>query len=723
MSDADPSSKVAMLQAKSTEPYSSFHIRKSHHDLQDDEIDLVQLFGALWRGKWLISLALMGAVLLGGVYAFRMATPVYQSTSVVLLDTKQERITDIETVVAGMSGDTSEVNSEIEILRSRVLLGRVVDRLDLQNDPEFNTELRPETTLSRLKGQILSPFKAEAPAVQEATPSTRDEVISSLLSQTNISNIRNSLVFEITVESESAVKSALISDTIADEYTQSQLRVKYEATEKANAWLSNRVAELQIQLEIAEQDVSEFRGSTRLISAEVLQAIERQLKDLRERVIGARAARDQQITRLQQLERAETVEEKIKAAQDSALEQIAARMPDRTQPTDSFSSRFNTLLHDLRNDLQRSSRQLEGLEASEQELQAQIEQQSADLIRLQQLQREAQATRLLYEHFLTRLKETSAQQGIQQADSRIISQAVIPTAPISPKRALILALSAMIGIMAGAVFVLWRELRNQSFKTAAELETFTGKAVLGQIPAMPVRKREQILPYLNSKPTSAAAEAVRNLRTSILLSNVDTPPKVILMTSPLPGDGKTTSSVMLAHNFGQLGQSVLLIDGDLRRKTLRNYLSSTNELGLVSALTGKKSLQDVVQKSDGLKADCILAEDSPVNPADLFASKKFQSLMAEARSKYDVIIIDTAPVLVVPDARILAEHADVVLLSVRWDKTSRAQVEEALRVMHNSGLKISGLILNAISAQGMKRYGYGGKYGAYAAYGSKYYAN
>lgn len=725
MADVEHAQQVAPLRSERKTPYSRAKAALRHSIVQNDEIDLTKLVGAMWRGKWVIAGVTSLAIALGGFYAFRVAVPIYEAKSVVLLDTKQERITNIENVVAGMTGDTSEVNSEIEILRSRELLGHVVDRLALIDDPEFNVSLREPSTLGEIKQKTLAllRLKSNVETPNQPIPNLRDSVITRLLQNTRVSNVRNSLVFQITVSSISPQKAAEIADTIADEYTQSQLRVKFDATEKANAWLSNRVAELQIELEGAEQEISNFRAETRLISAEVLQSIERQQKDLQDRISNLEEARSQQVTFLAALDNAQGMNAVLAVADDPVLNQIAARQTGGDQPSTRFQARVQALKDTARADIERTNRQVEKLQISEAELQAQIQQQNADLIRLQQLQREAQAIRLLYEHFLTRLKETSAQQGIQQADSRIISRAVVPESPTAPRKSLLLTLSGMLGLVLGAGVVLLREMRNRSFKTAADLEAFTGHPVLGEIPAVPMRKRQQILKYVNDKPTSAAAEAVRSLRTALLLSDDAKAPKVIVMSSALPGDGKTTSSVLLAHNFGLLGQRVLLIDGDLRRQSLRAYVKDPRNVGLISVLTGKSTLAEAVHHCEVPKAHCLLAEDSPVNPADMFASAKFASFIADARKQYDVIIIDTAPILIVPDARIIAKHGDALLLNVRWDQTTQAQVEEALRMVHNAGQEVSGIVLNAISARGMKRYGYAGEYGAYAAYGAKYYSN
>lgn len=698
------------------------------HADEDDTIDVGALIGSLWRGKWLIALVTLVLMLLAGYYAYGVAVPKYRSTSVVILDTKEDSVVDLKAVVGGFSGDSTEVNTEVEVLRSRGLAGKVVDRLNLINDPEFNGALQEPsligTTIARIRA-ILSFGQKPGTALDPELEKNRlkDGVVAALLDRVSVSNIRQSLVFNITVETESPTKSALIANTIAEIYILNQIEVKFEATEKATAWLSNRVSELQIELETAEKKVSDFTAQTQLVSIEGLQALERQIKELRYRIDGAATAQAETETRLDNLKSAATPEKKLEIAQDPTLVRIASGGLDSQGERDSFDARYEAIVARVQAELIRANQQLAALKASETELANQISHQGEDLIALQQLTRESEATRLLYEYFLTRLKETSAQEGIQKADSRLLSNSVVPTQASAPKKMQILAIAMLLGAMIGSGLVLLREFRTNTFRTATDLEQHTGYTVIGQIPKIPARHRMDTLTYLSEKPTSAAAESIRNLRTSLMLSNLDKKPQVIVSTSSIPGEGKTTVSLSLAKFLSGLGKSVLLIEGDIRRRTLNEYFPSLPRTGIASVLNGDVKFANAIHRPAGFEADVLAGEKTTVNAADIFSSDTFKSFIKEMRSKYDFIIIDTPPVLVVPDARIIAECADAILFSVKWDSTSKSLVEESMRFFHNSNQRITGLVLSQIDEKGMKRYGYGGDSGAYAAYGKGYYDN
>jgi polysaccharide biosynthesis transport protein len=696
-------------------------------DEGQDVIDLGSLIRTLWRGKLVIGAAIVLMLMLGAYYAYAVATPKFRTAAVVMLNNREEQVVDLESVIGGLSADSSVVNTEVEVLKSRGLLGKVVDELNLTQDPEFNSGLRDPSMVARLKETVKS-FLPGRPAGVGSTGLNEETfahqaTVNALLSSITIRNVPQSLVFEVVVETESPRKSALIADTLVDLYILNQLEVKFEATEQATSWLTDRVTELQSSLEVAEQRVTDFRGGIDLISPQSLDAMERQLKELRDRLANTRVQQATGADRLETIRQAETPQEKAAATGDAQLE---AMLPRVSEPaiSQSFETRFQMLLSRLEADDQRQLNQISALATSEAELSSQIERQSNDLITLQQYTREAEASRLLYEYFLSRLKETAAQKGIQQADSRVLSSAVIPMSPAAPRKAMIVALSGLFGFLIGAALVLIREAYNDTFRTAQMLEQATGYTVMGQVPVLPIRRRQDGIKYLAEKPTSAAAEAIRNLRTSVLLSNVDNPPKVIVMSSSLPGEGKTTMSLALAQNFAGMGKKVLLIEGDIRRKVMSRSVSSGNQKGLISVLTGKSSLEEAVFRDEDVGADILIGESTTTNAADLFTSERFAALIEYARSKYDQIVIDTPPVLVVTDARIIAQVADAVLFVVHWDRTQKQSAVEAVRLFESVNHPVSGLILNQINFKAMKRYGYGsyGSYGAYA-YGSKYYIN
>lgn len=644
---------------------------------QDETIDLGALLNVVKRHLALLLICIVLFAAGGVYYAFKVAVPIYTSVTTVVLDTTPVTpFADLQNVVSGLSGDSEEVKTEIEVLRSRRLMGKVVDRLDLIRDPEFNKELLPLGAKDRLMTKVrtwlgIMPQQVTGDPEIEARI-LRDTVITQLLSQVGIANVPQSLVFNIAVTTETALKSTRIADAIAETYILDQITLKFEETEKATQWLTERVSQFQVDLENAQVRVSRFSASTELVSLEMLQLREVQLKDLRDRIAD--------------------------------IERILPETGDELT-------------------LQRQKARLETLRASEQTMALQLADQNDDLIKLQQLQREAESIKLLYEYFLGRLKETRAQQGIQQADSRVLSAAVIPHEPSAPKKPVIVITAGLFGLLVGGLITALLENRKVGLRSARDLEQRFGYSVLGQIPLIPVRGRDGIMPYLINKPTSAAAEAYRNLRTSLMLANPKKVPKIIISTSSIPGEGKTTNSLGLAHNLIGVGKNVLLMEGDIRRFTLNQHFAELKDKkGLISVMMGEATLDEALLKDEQSGLWVLGGDQSPLSAADIFSSEKFQDLMELLKSRFDVIVIDCPPVLAVPDARILSNMAEsATIFSVKWDRTSQFEIEESLRIYHTSGQKITGFILGQINLNRMKSYGQYGQYGAYANYGTEHY--
>jgi len=421
-----------------------------------------------------------------------------------------------------------------------------------------------------------------------------------------------------------------------------------------------QLTELQAELEAAETAVKDFIGQTDLVSAEALLDLQRQLKAQRHRISQARDA-------------------------------LGANAPAQS----------------------RAQRQLASLEDGQQRLERQISAQSQDLIRLEQLEREAEATRSQYAYFLNRFKETSVQEGIQRPDSRILSKAVVPNQSASPRHGLIILLCVVLGGFVGSVWALVRERNQSGYRSGLQLEIETGVSVLGQIPKARRRSRKALVKLLRRKDSSAFGEAIRNMRTSLLATKLTDPPRVIVLTSSVPSEGKTTQSIALASNLAALGRRVLLIEGDIRRRVFDNYFEVKGRAGILTALTGRTPVEELVHNDAELGIDVLVGEPSPMNAADVFESSRFGDLIASLREDYDHVVIDTPPVLAVPDARVIGRHADAILYVVKWDQTGAAQVHEGLSQLGSAGLNVDGLILSQIDAKGMKRYGLSGTYGAH----------
>lgn len=689
-----------------------------------DEIDLAHLFNILWRGKWWIILAAIIGILLSGYYAARVAVPMYPARVTIALEGEGQSqvIGDIETIFAGGGTDATSINTEIEVLRSRALIERLVEELDLTQDPEFNGQGNGPGLISRIRM-----------AVTDWTPTPlrdvalRNYVVDVLISRIRVSNIRQSLAFNIQIETTDRDRSAEIVNALAFIYIENSIRRKLDDATRAVEFLSVRTAELQGNMEALEQDLAQRMEASDVIDADLLQAQNLQLRDLRGRAEEAqeRLAEDQAL--LSVLDAADGVDAMVDAAESSGDGRFSAtvqRFRRGTLGADATQVALASIMGDVRTDLRRTQTQLDSIQRSAADLTTQITIQSDELIEIQQLQREVEAARLLYGTFLTRLQETSVQVGLETADSRILSQAV-PRGASSPRVMIIMFTGALFAGLLGVAFVSLREWRFAGFRTTDELRAASGAFVFGSIPSMSVRGRKEVLQSLKDKPNSIFAEAVRNLRTSILMANPDKEPQVVLVTSSVPGEGKTTMSLALARYFGSLeGRRVILMEADIRRQTLRAYVDDQRPKGvqLLDVLLGKAKLDDIDLMDPDLGVEVLMGSGGEFNAADLFESRRFKDLIANLRERYDHIIIDSPPVLAVPDARVLTRYADLSVFAVRWGFTSRTQVRQGLEMLRSVGHPADGVVLTQVDQRKMKGYGYGGQYG-YDGYATQYYTS
>ncbi|MEB3421128.1 polysaccharide biosynthesis tyrosine autokinase [Salipiger marinus] len=702
----------------------------SQTEQEDDTIDLLGLVKSLWRGKWLIFLCIFAGFLAGGYYAYSVAVPKYAATTTLALQVRNQQVVDLESVFSGVSTESAAMNTELVVIQSRGLLRKVVDELSLNTDPEFNSALRPvsEFSLQGIKAKISERVLGRQPQ-EDGGPQSEaaiNRAIVALGLAVSAEIEPDTYVFQIRAETQSPEKSSLIVNTLAQIYIEDQVNVKFQATESAVTWLSERVVELEAELAEKEDQIKQMRSEMDLVTQEGVQFLNQRVRDLRDRLERSRSdleALESRIVTLREVRESEDPELIAEAFADAALNRLRNQTPGELSngQLQAFLALADQRIAELENDLVRTRLQFQSLETSLASAEAEANEEFDKFVQVQQAEREASAVRTLYETFVTRLKETSVQRGSQQADSRVLSES--PEGfYVSPQKPRVMALTAILGMMVGMAIVLGRQHFHSGLRTSEELERISDLPVLGQVPKLKIRNRSELIPFLKNNPTSAAVEAFRNLRTSVLLSSLDHPPQIIAVTSSVPGEGKTTNSLALAQNFAGLGKRVLLLEGDIRRQTLHAYVEGSHKSGgWLAALEGERPLEEVLHRDSGMGIDVLFGEKTPVNATDVFSSTKFQEFLQALRDRYDHIIIDTPPVLVVPDARVLGQYCDALLFTVAWDRTNAQQIRESIRQMSSVNLKITGMVLSQIDAAGMKRYGYGDNYGAYSGYGKSYY--
>ncbi len=702
--------------------------------------------------------------LLAVLVAYQL-TPRYTATSELMIEARQQRVVDVESVLSGPGINAEVVESEIEVITSANVMEAVAEDLNLVEDPEFNPALREPGPLAQLDpiGWIPASWRAAVGAAPEepepATPEERlarqrAQVVAALRSSVEVSQIGTSRGIRISATSESPETAAEIANAVAENYLDEQLEAKYQATKRATEWLNKRVQELREEVEAGERAVQQFRVEAGLTKGEDTLLSDQQLSQVNQKLIEARAERAEAESRLQQVRSLvqgedSTVESAAEVldsdliqtlrTQEAKVERRVADLSSEYGPRHPKMINAKAELEDIREKidaevrkiLQNLENEVEVARARERSLEEnleKLEERSAELnqkqIELRQLQREVEADRALYETFLSRLKETSNQQGIQTPDARIISQAEVPSAASYPNKKLMVGGAFVLSAMLGLAFAFLLELLDHGYRSLEQIERLTGVGGLALVPLLSRRQRQRTSPseYVAERPGSAYGEAMRSLHTSILLSDVDEPPRVVLLTSSRPGEGKTTVAVSLARSAAQGGRRVLLVDTDMRHPSCHRVLGLTNEAGLVDVLAEGADFETTVQQDETTGLHLLPAGSDAPNPPELLASDRLRQLLRHAATEYDLVVLDSPPVLVVSDARLLARVADTTAYIVHWAETRRETVGMGLKQVREAGGHLAGALLNMVNVRRHAQYGYGDS-GYYYGYGQKYYTS
>lgn len=727
------------------------------------ELDLRDLLNTLWRRKMMIFSTVILITALTALTVLQI-TPRYTATTNVMLETRQNNVVDIESVMSGMSAEMATVLSEVEVIRSSSLIRRVVHKLNLIRDPEFNGELRKkpwyqeyldlETYVSKEFLITVGLRKQKVMlAEEEARERLEAQVIEAIKGGLSVAPVRRSLVISISFTSENARKAALISNAIAEHYIVDQLEAKFEATRRATSWLNERIGALRDKVKKTEAAVEAYRSKTSGRIGQSSKMTDQQISDLNTQLILASTEKAEADARLQQVEQllsapgddlnsaAEVLNspliQRLRDQEAQVLRKVSelsSRYGDRhprmikarAEYTDlgkSIEREVKKIAQSLRNEMQIARVRQNTLQQNLNRLELRSGKQGKAAIKFRELEREAQANRLLYENFLSRFKETSEQENLQQADTRIISRADVPLGASFPKKKLTVILAMVGSLFLAVVLVFVVERLDNSFRSSEQLENMTGIPVIGMVPLVTsLLGRKNVSRYLLDNPSSSVSESVRSLRTSLLLSNVDNPPKVIGVTSTVPSEGKSTIAMWLAQVAATSGQKVLLVDADLRRPSVHKNLNIDNSFSLVELLAEDCSLEQAVQKDEQSGVFILPGKSVQASALDMLSSNHMATFIQSFRQHFDLIIIDAPPILAVSDAKIIGQIADKMLYTVQWDSTPKKLVQAGLRAATDANIDLAGAVLTQVNTRKHARYGYG-DYGYYYGKYKDYYTS
>jgi capsular exopolysaccharide synthesis family protein len=596
------------------------------------------------------------------------------------------------------------------------------------------------------------PAGGKASATGESDKIRAAIVVDAFLDSLSVSAVQRSWVIEISVDSTVPGKSENIANTVADLYIVEQLEAKYEATKVATAWLSARLSNLRGQLEVSERAVERYRNQAGMVEGRnsVTVAMQ-QLSEINTQLVLARSRSAEAVARLQQVERllakhrdVSSVGRVLSSAliqrlleQESDLIRRRAEMSTEFGPKHPRMINVHAEIRDLRRkigteidkvvlSLKNEVEVAKARESSLADTLSGIEDRMGVLnqrqVQLRALERDSEANRALYGTFLARFKEMSGQNDLQTPDARIISRASIPIVQSAPRVKLIVGLVFVFSVIIGISLVFVVEQLDTGYRSMEQIEQLTEVAALGLVPMVKTKKGDSVARLILDQPISSYAESIRNLFVGLMLSNVDRPPKIVLVTSSMPDEGKSSITLSLARTVALSGRKVVVVDCDLRRPSLHVALDLPRTPGLVELLAKRATLDEAVQKDEASGADLITAGEQVSNTIDLVSSEQLKRLLANLGQTYDLVILDSPPILAVTDARVLASAADKTIFVVRWEKTKREAVALGLRQVEMSGGSIAGVVLSKVDVRKHAGYSFADS-GYYYGKNMKYYSS
>jgi len=746
------------------------------------ELELRDILRRVWGYKWLIASVVV--LIVGATWlVVEQIVPRYTATTVLMIVPPEKNVIDFENVVEGLDTNIITLRSEVEVLQSRELAAKAVERLGWYESPRFSQprprpspfeHLNPLNYVPRAWQEEVGKFwrdakssvfgeaqenglAAEPPGeellIDDLEIRRRNALVSRFLSGLQIVAQDYSKVVRISYTSENPKLAAEAANALADAYVQNTLEIKYAGTREAAEWLDNQLQHLRDRVEESEAKVEQVRQGAALVQGRNSQVVSEQISAINQQLLEAQAQTARLSARLQQIEELRSTPDGSDEStniigsglvQTLRLEQfrlereeadLALELGDKHPRMINIRAEIvdirKKLYRELNKYVSAARSELTVARAHEASLKRNLESmtnQVGDLneaeIQLRALEREADANRTIYESFLARSKEARAQEEIQQADARVISYAQVPGSPSYPPKDQYLngSIVGSLGLAFGLVFLL--EKLDRGFRTARQVEQQTRLPVLGLLPAVRLNREgvEDPADLVAKDGHSRFTESINILYSHLKWPRDGGKPKVVLVSSAMPKEGKTSTAIALARRAAHLGDRVLLIDADFRHPEATRKLALKSTPGIGELLAGEATIEDALQRDEASGAFFLAAGRTKDDPVAILGAEKFRALVEKLSNSFDFVLFDSSPILAVAEPLILSRIVDQVLLLIRWGKTPRQSGLAAVKQLQDFGARVPGIALTRVDLTQQSYYGYG-EYGYYTKKMKGYYSS
>ena len=726
-------------------------------EVVSQESALGEYVRVLMKRKWTVLACLFTIFSVVAIASLKM-TPVYEASGSIAINKPDSGLVNFSNSPSFNVDyyDPTELETEVKILQSDLLALQVVKELGLDRRPEFGGK-----TLDLPSSLDL------APDPLQADPGRTSALISGFRGNLKVTLAPNTHIVEVHFRSPDKDLAATVVNTLMSTYTENNFKSRFDSTMQASDWLSKQLVDLQMKVETSQERLVRYQKEHEILGIDEKQNITTaKLDELNKALTAAESERmdKESVYRLVQSGDADTIASAASGLESTGggqspsalLEGLRVKQADVKIQAAELSTQFgpsypkvaqlNGQLKEIDAQILLETRKVAGkiraqyMTALQREsmLHDALERQKQEANKLNEsaiqysiLKRDLESYRTLYEGLMEKMKQAGVSAGLKSNNFRIVDVARVPMSPIEPNIPRNLAFAFMLGLTSGVGLAFMLEGLDNTVRTTEQAQLISGFAPLGMIPLgsrstregpstnrlMIATSREAVELVTQVRPQSQMAESYRALRTSLLLSSLGAPPKVIMITSALPQEGKTTTSINCAVVLAQKGIRVLLIDADLRRPSIHKTLGMGPRSGLSNVLTGSATLQQAISRSPMLPNLAVLpAGTPPPNPAELLASTNMRDVLEELRGQYDHIVLDTPPTLSVTDAVVLSPRADAIVLVIRSGQTTKHALRRCRDILMQVNAKVSGVLLNAVdlsSPDYYYYYEYNGKYSRY----------
>jgi succinoglycan biosynthesis transport protein ExoP len=735
----------------------SRNIAALHPTMASQDSILREYLRVLIKRKWVV-LGTLAAIFGASLIATLRITPIYDAVGSIAINKPDPMLQNLRD--SGNSGmdyyDPTDLDTEVRILHSDLLALQVIKQLNLDQMPEFGGHGAATSSSLALTTDALQPDSAKANALLGAFKGSLHVVLEP-----------NTRIIDIHYRSPNKELAARVVNTLANTYIEQNFKTRFESTMQASDWLSRQLVDLQMKVETSQEKLVKYQKEHQILGIDDKQNITTaKLDELNKELTTAESARMEKESVFRLADGGDTESAAAVASSSSVkgsgsssglLDKLESTKADLKIQIAQVSTQFgpaypklaelNNQLHEIEAQIQGEMKRVGGrlrgdyLAALHREsmLRAALEEQKQQENKLNEsaieyslLKRDFETNRTLYEGLLQKLKEAGVTAGLRSNNIRPVDIARTPGSPAEPNVPRNLGFALALGLTSGIGLAFLLEGVDNTVRTPEQAQSISSLPSLGMIPlgsrttgeANPTglsvaASKEAVELITLSRPQSQMSESYRALRTSLLLTSVGAPPKTIVITSALPQEGKTTTSINTATVLAQKGTRVLLIDADLRRPSIHKMLGMGPRAGLSNVLTGGTTLQDATVRSTLLPNLFILpAGTPPPNPAELLASSQMMDLLAELREQYDHIVVDTPPTLSVTDAVVLSTRADAVVLVIRSGQTTKPALRRSRDILAQVNARVAGVLLNAVDLDSPDYYYY---YEYQGKYGQRYY--